>query len=46
MADFNKHYEARNPEMIFENWSLHFIEIIVPSIHNKEVSVRQTDKPW
>ena len=28
-TDFNKHYEARNPEMISEIWSLHFTEIIV-----------------
>ena len=34
--------------MIFENWSLHFKEILASSIpiYNKEVTVRQTDKPW
>ena len=32
--------------MIFENWSLHFKDIIASSITNKEVTVRQTDKPW
>ena len=45
-ADFYKHYEARNPEMIFENWSLHLKELIASCIPNKEVTVRETDKPW
>ena len=35
-AEFNKHYGARNPEMIFENWSLHFKEIIASSIPTKK----------
>jgi hypothetical protein len=45
-ADFDKHYDANTPEMVFENWSLHFKEIISSSIPNKEVTVRQCDKPW
>ena len=44
-VDFNKHYETRNPEMIFENWSLHFKEISASSVPKKEAYVRQTDKP-
>ena len=41
-AEFDKHYEARYPEMVFENWSLHFTEIIASFIPSKEVIVRQT----
>ena len=39
-TEFGQHYEARHPEMVFENSSLHFKEIIVSSIHDKDLTVK------